>query len=368
MTRNSVLFALSFIFLLFSACKKETTETFPIAPVLADTLILEGLSANEVGTTADLKGANALNSVFVDLSKGVQSSVLRNRWDIGLYAGSDFRIILNHSIGATAIKLDKNSFADVTAADTVDLINANTLDLGKSSATVDAMTGLFADYLSKTVIDEVSETDADNKVYIINRGVSGGAVPVTATARRWEKIMVVRSGRGYKLSYAALDQPIQTDIIIPKDPSFNFRYFYFNQAAPVAIEPAKKLWDFEWTYSTYKAADGTPVGTADFVLINFANGVEAAEVKITDDLTFANFSAANLTGITFSAQRDVIGTNWRTLNEVTNISTVNRDRFYLIKDTEGNIYALRFNSFTRSDGGTRGKPNLNYRLIQAADN
>lgn len=362
MTKNSVLFALSFILLLFSTCKKETTETFPASPLLTDTLILTGLSGGETGTTAELQGANALRSVFVDLSKGVQSYVLRTGWDIGLYSGSEFRVILNHSTGATAIKLDKTDLAAVSSADTTSLSSGNVLDLGKSLTTVDPLIGTFADYLSNTVIDEISATDADNKVYIINRGVSGGI-----DARSWEKIRIVRSERGYKLSYALINATTQTDVIIPKDPSFNFRYFYFNAAAPVAIEPAKKLWDIEWTYATYKATDGTPVGTPDFVLINFANGVEAAEVKITNDLTFANFSEADLTGITWSAERDVIGTNWRTLNE-TNTSTVNRDRFYLIKDTEGHIYALRFNSFIKNDGGTRGKPNLDYRLVKAADN
>lgn len=363
MTRNSVLIALSFILLLFSACKKETTETFLLAPFLTDTLTLSGLSGTETGATTELKGGNALRSVFVDLSKGVQTPVLRTSWDIGLYAGADFRVILNHSTGATAIRLDKNSLADVSSADTLSLATGKVLDLGNSLTTVDPFTGIFSDYLSHTVIDEVSATDADNKVYIINRGLAGGIA-----ARAWEKIRIVRSGSGYKLSYALINATSQTDVIIAKDPSFNFKFFYFNAAAPVLVEPAKKLWDIEWTYSTYKTSDGKPVGTPDFVLINYANGVEAAQIKFTTDSAFEKYAEADLSTVTWSAGRDVIGTNWRNLNEAANNSSVYRDRFYLIKDTEGNIYALRFNSFIKNDGGNRGKPNLDYRLIKAGAN
>ncbi|WP_442588696.1 HmuY family protein [Pedobacter sp. AW31-3R] len=368
MTKQSVLLALLSILFLFSACKDETTEFFPIAPVAADTLILGGVSGTEVvtGNDEELIGAVALNSVFVDLSTSTQTTALRTKWDLGFYGGTDFRVILNHSTGATAVKLDKNNMNAVGESDSTALVGPNTLVFGNGTSNVDPMTGSFADYLSGTVVDEVSATDAENMVYMVNRGMSGVTGTVTAiTARNnWRKFRVLRSARGYTVQYAAIGATTFSTVTINKNTSNNFSYLSFT-GGEVTVEPVKKLWDIQWTYTSYPNAEGNPVGTTDFVRINAENGVTAAQVMVTSAITYRNFSAANLEGVTFSAERDVIGVNWRNL--ATAGSSVYRDRFYLIKDTEGNIYKLRFNSFTRADGGTRGRPNIDYILVQAAE-
>lgn len=368
MIKQSVLPALLSILFLFSACKDETTEFFPIAPVAADTLTLGGLSGGEVATgnnAAEVRGANALNSVFVDLSTSAQNTALRTSWDLGFYGGvEEFRVVLNHSTGATAIRLSKNSMAAVGEEDTTALVTNNTLELGNSLTTVDPMTGSFADYLDGTVVSGVSATDAENMVYIVKRGREG----VTSTVERtnWKKFRVLRSANGYIVQFANISSSTFSTATVNKNTSFNFSYLSFSGGV-VTVEPVKKLWDIQWTYTTYPGTGGMPAGTADFVRINAENGVTAAKVTITSALTYANFSAANLEGITFSAERDVIGAGWRTIDPTGLTSSVDRTVFYLIKDTDGNIYKLRFNSFTRSDGGTRGRPNLDYILVRATE-
>jgi hypothetical protein len=50
--------------------------------------------------------------------------------------------------------------------------------------------------ITKTVIPSISATDADNKVFIINRGTGGGVA-----AKGWVKIRVLRNGTtGYTLT------------------------------------------------------------------------------------------------------------------------------------------------------------------------
>ena len=353
MIKKGMLVAFSGLLLWCSACKKENTVFNDVIPLQADTMILSGIAGSEAGEIAG-------NSVFVDLSKGVQSSFIRRNWDLGLYTGTEFRVILNHSVGATALKLDKTDMNLVTSADSTAALTT-ALTLGQNTTNVDPFGGIFENYLANTVIDEVSATDAENHVYMINRGGAG-----YTTIRKWEKVRILRNaaGNAYVVQYGDLTGDAYRTATVTKDASFNFRYFAFPGGA-TTIEPSKKLWDIEWTYSTYKGADGTtPVGTPDFVLINFAGGVTAAQVSISGNTTFENFSEANLDGITFSAERDIIGTSWRTIN-TTNTSTVNRDRFYLIKDTDGNIYKLLFNNFSTSDGGSRGRPKFEYHLVQA---
>ena len=54
--------------------------------------------------------------------------------------------------------------------------------------------------LTKTAIAEISESDAENQVYIINRGKNPDD-----SQRGWLKIRVLRNGQGYDLQYAEID-------------------------------------------------------------------------------------------------------------------------------------------------------------------
>lgn len=331
-----------------SSCKEEEIIFNTIPPSNGSSLTLSGIIGTE-------PGINARNSVFVDMSKNLQTSVLRTSWDLGFYCGTDFRVIINHSTGATAIAVNKTEFSDVTLADVASPPSDSTVfDLGKAAiSTVDPVAGNFTDYIAGTVWKDV--TLSDNKVFILRRGVAGGIAQSPLV-----KVKVTRIANGYQIQYGAVDATSPRTTTVIKDASYNFKFLSFQSLATLDIEPAKKLWDIEYSVSTYKDAAGLPVAAPDFVLINFANGVTAAEIiPGTDETkTYANFSTANLSGINFSGNRDVIGVKWRNTEGSTNTSlNINIDRFYLVKDTEGNIYKLKFN------GGVRGRPEIQYALI-----
>lgn len=337
---------------IISSCKDEEIIINTVKPSAGSTLTLLGLSGTE-------PGIDAKNSVFVDMSKDLQTSVLRSGWDLGFYCGSDFRVILNHSTGATAIQVNKTDLNDVTLADALALPNDTTsFKFGTAGiGTVDPVTGNFTNYIAGTVFKDVAATDIDNKIFILRRGTSGDIV-----ARLLKKVQVTRSGSGYLVKYDDLTSTATTprSAIIVKDASYNFKFLSFESASTLSIEPAKKLWDIEYTVSTYKDAAGLPATEPDFVLINFANGVTAAEIVFGEDLTknYASFTSANLSGIIFSGDRDAIGTKWRTtVGSTTTSLNINNDRFYLVKDPDGNIYKLKFN------GGLRGKPEIQYELV-----
>ena len=343
------LFSLSSI---FSGCKDEEIIINTIKPSAGKTLTLSGISSTEAGL-------NAKNSVFVDMSKDLQTSVLRSGWDLGFYCGSDFKVILNHSTGATAIQVNKTDLNDVTFADVKALPKDSTsFEFGTAGiGTVDPVTGSFTNYLAGTVWKDVALADNDNKIFIINRGTSGDI-----EERKLMKVQVTRSGTGYLVKYDNIRSTatVPRTATIVKDASYNFKFLSFESASTLSIEPAKKLWDIEYTISTYKDAAGLPATEPDFVLINFANGVTAAEIVFGTDQTknYASFTSANLSGVIFSGDRDVIGVKWRTLTGSTSTSlNINNDRFYLVKDPDGNIYKLKFN------GGLRGKPEIQYELV-----
>ncbi|MBE7169262.1 MAG: HmuY family protein [Williamsia sp.] len=334
---------------LLTACKKEVDPVIVIPPSSGSQVELSGLAGSETG-------ANAANAVWVDLSADKPTSVARAAWDLGFYSGGDFRVIINNTTAAAAKVLGKNDLAQVGTADTVGV----TLAFSQAAPSA-AEFGLIDDVsgdLSKTLIPAVSSTEADNKVIILNRGIGGGVA-----ARAWKKLRILRAGSGYTLQYANITDAAYKTVSISKDAAYNFRFVSLDEGAVVNVEPRKDSWDLVWTYSMYKTAFGAgdvPYAFSDLVFINKLAGVQAAEV-LTSTVSYDSFAWTNLTGLSFSSDRDVIGSKWRATTGTVGVKT---DRFYVLKDAAGNVYKLKFLSFTSQDGGTRGKPVIRYELVK----
>ena len=184
---------------------------------------------------------------------------------------------------------------------------------------------------------------------------------MVANAKDWYKVRVLRNGTGYKLQYAKLAETIIKTIDINKDDQYNFKYISFDANGIVTVEPEKAKWDLEWTLTTYKASPTIPYTFSDFVYVNTMGGAQAAEV-LTSSMAYADFAEANIATTTFSSSKVVIGANWRTASQTA--TGVKTDRFYVIKDNAGNVYKLKFVSFSSQDGGERGKPVIEYKLVK----
>lgn len=320
-------------------------------------IVSEGAELTLNGILGAESGASAGNSVFVDLSENVQVPVARTSWDLGFYNGDDFRVIINYASGATAVMVDKTDLSQVTAAD----IDPDVLVAGLGQGTLDIIDDPHGD-LDNTVIPAVSETDSENKVYVINRvGGHGGIGPVEDLV----KVRILRNDDGYTVQYAAINESEFATADISKGDTHNFEFFSFEEGK-VSVEPAHDKWDFVWTWSMYfTGAPGNyiPYGFSDLVFVNHHGGTQAAEVMATGGVTYDGFGEDNLAGVTFEEGRSTIGSGWRVTSPADQAG-VKTDRFYLIKDAAGNVYKLRFVSFHPGDGGTRGKPVIEYALVK----
>jgi len=293
-------------------------------------------------------GSAAVNSVYVDLSANSQTAVKRNSWDLGFYSGTDFRVILNNASAASVVAVNKTDINAVSAAD-VTLAN---LELGQGKGTFALFDDVTGD-LTKTAIPAVSSTDAENKVYVISRANGVGATPLLAEVY---KIRLLRNGTtGYTLQYAKLTETTFKTLSITKNTASNFSFISFDTGA-TSVEPLKDRWDFTWGYSIYFTGT-TPYAFSDLVFINHLAGVQSAEVLGSYD----TYAESNIAATTFSNSRNTIGSNWRVTQGAVGVKT---DRFYAIKDAAGNVYKLKFVSFTTQDGGTRGYPKIQYALVK----
>lgn len=314
-------------------------------------------------------GSSAENTVFVDLSTDTQTDVKRTSWDLGFYNGDQFHVVLNNTAGASAIEVNNTDLKAVSESD----INLDDLAIGLGEAgAFDNIDNLTGD-LTKTLIPGISATEGDNKIYVIN--TIGGSHGAAITADHLYKIRIVRSGDDYKLEYATLNSTEVKTLTIKKDKDYNFNYVSLT-TGPIKIEPKKADWDFQWTWSLYFGGGNTPddansypYGYSDLIFINYLGGTSAVEIvegNSDGKPSYADFSESDLAGISFNNSKGVIGANWRVTPSPSPgvVAGTKKDRFYLIKDDAGNIYKVKFNSFTPEDAGKRGYPELEYKLVK----
>lgn len=323
------------------------------------------------GSTLTLNGGpgegSAENSVYVDLSADQQTAVKRTSWDLGFYSGSEFRVILNGSTGASAMDAGTTDLAE---------INSTTFDYTQLAFDYDpGKLVLFDDTagrIDRTVIAEIATDESANNVYVVNT-TFGSEVDL---ANVW-KVRILRDGNaGYTLQYAELDATEYQTLTISKDGDYLYKHVSFSDG-PVEGFPKKADWDFEWGYHIFYTSMGPgvyiPYAYSDLIFINNLGGVSAAEIVFNDSdgestgkPNYTDFTEADLSAVSFDNSRNVIGSKWRVTPSPTPgiVVGTKKDRFYLIKDAAGNIYKLRFNSFTSEDGGKRGYPELEYQLVK----
>ncbi|RZL62265.1 MAG: hypothetical protein EOO93_09590, partial [Pedobacter sp.] len=240
---NSII-AIALLAVTFTACKKDGEEPVIVAPPSdGSTLTLNGLISAEAGSAAG-------NSVYVDFSTDKQTSVDRDSWDLGFSTGSDFKVILNSTNGASALLVNKTDLNSVTIAD----FDPNNLKVGQGGGNFTIIDdGRETNILNKTAVAAVSATDADNKVYIINR--KGGSNTVLANDELY-KIRILRKGTSYTLQYAKLNATLFSSLEVAKNDVSNFQYVSLVRGASTIVEPAKASWDIVWGYSMYWTSTG----------------------------------------------------------------------------------------------------------------
>jgi len=310
------------------------------------------------GATMEISGGGATygNKVFIDLSANRQTAVNRTAWDLGFAMGEDFRLIVNSSTTMMARAIDKNDLTSVTAADTVGFKNEMSVSAFNPEATnwIDDPSG----DINSTAIAAISATATENKVYIINRGSGVGA---PAPERGWKKVRIVRNDAGgYTLQHADIASATFSEIQVSKDNAYQFTYIHFEDGA-VNVEPAKAKWDIAWTYFTNTLNNGgsiIPYAYQDIVLQNVST-VQTAKV-LTSAVAYAAFAEDDLASLTFTSNQLGIGADWRRTSP--SPAVVYEDRFYVIKDADGNYYKLKFNAITND--GVRGTPQVEFALVK----
>ena len=313
-------------------------------------------------------GPNEPNQVYVDLSAQSETVIRRDVWDLGFYSGEEFRVKLNSSLYMMATELQTTNIDTVTANDVEDLQSQMAFTVAGSNEFVDHPSG----DINQTVIAEISSTVAENKVYLVKMGneigtetSTAGSVAVAGEERGWKKIRIVQDGNGYLLQYADLNATTHQEISISKDGSFNFTFFSFETKSVVPVEPIKENWDLNFTVFTEveelnNSTELTAYGYSDYVKTNVLVKTKAYRVS-TEDFSYENFSLNDVADENFEINQQTVGSSWRNVFPPDRFLIDNI--FYIIKDSEGNTYKLKFTALM-NENGVRGYPKFEYDLLK----
>jgi len=367
---KKILFAFSISSLFFTtSCLHEDDGAIQIPP-LSGTLM-----------SPDMGGANQRYQVWIDLSAPVpmegeedqrQKKNLRTAWDLAFYNGDEFRVILNYSIFMTAGSINSTNIDEVNEADFAMLLETFSPGAGIPPQYIDNIKG---DYFTPngTAIKEISANDAENKVYLVKLGYDyyhGNDIPpynvyTSGDFRGYKKVRILRHGEdGYLIQYADLNSTSHQEFIIHKNPEYHFTFFSMVNESTVEIQPKKNNWDICFTvWNNVIEGYGTYI-YPDFVLSNRLSGVGVYGI-ITDatnlEMAFNNFTLADVNEALFKYDdQRVIGSDWRsTVNGTSSSPIVHPDRFYVIKDPNGQMFKLRFLSML-GPNNERGFPKFEY--------
>jgi hypothetical protein len=363
---------LSFALLTLGSCSSDdNNDTAPVGPSVGQVL------------QPSVGGPNQPNQVYVDLSTGKIESVNRATWDLGFSGGSDFRVVINGSLKMAVKKLETSDITLPQQSDASIAIGVGNNTVLSSKGFADNPTGVLegAGAGIGTAIAEVSATDADNKVYLVNLGLAVGtekpavgSVSADGAARGWKKVRILRSGNGYKIQYADLASTTFQEKMVSKNADFNFTFFSLTSGSPVSVEPQKTKWDLNFTtftnYIPNVDADNKPTevtyGFSDFVVSNMKGGTQVYQVLVATGGSYADFSKTKVDEANFKislTDQRVIGSGWRAGGGPGSLPSIKTDRFYVIKTAAGNYYKVKFLTLTNT-AGERGFVSFEYALLK----
>lgn len=349
----------------FASCSSD--DNTPQEPL---NIVIEGAAVMpEVG------GPNQQNQVYVDLSTNTTTSVQRDSWDLGFYSGNDFRVVINGSIAMAAAELSVTDI-DAISSSTQEVIDLQPqVKVGTFNSANVAYVDAFDGDINGTAIEQISDIDSENNVYLVNLGNEVGTdIPATGVsldgdARGWIKVRILRDGNNYVLQYANLDATTHNEVTISKSTNYNFTFFSFNTESIVNVEPLATKWDLNFTVFTDEVFAGPDsYGAyiyADFVASNNLEnvGIYMIDTEVNTELSYDNFTLMDVDSFNFSTDRRTIGSSWRNGGGPGSAPSLKDNVFYIVKDTDENLYKLKFLALTNSEG-VRGYPEFVYSLLQ----
>jgi hypothetical protein len=184
-------------------------------------------------------------------------------------------------------------------------------------------------------------------VYLIDRGQTANP--------RYKKLKFTNATTSnFSFVFANLDGSGANEYTVPKIAGRNYSYINFDDPNKIIdLEPEKENWDILFTryrHVYYNTTPFTPYSVTG-VILN-PNKVICAK---DSTIGFENITAERLKEFEFTNRKDVVGFDWKRYDIDLNRYDVIRKYTYIIRDTKGFFYKLRFIDFY-DEQGVKGAP------------
>ncbi len=158
----------------------------------------------------------------------------------------------------------------------------------------------------------------------------------------------------YYFRTAAINGGNISPALVSKEPSVNYLYFGIRAGNVVLpLEPPKNLYDLEFTqYTTLLFTDG---GAAyPYLVTGVLSNPDGVRVAVDTVNAFSTIDLTLARTLHYSLSQDAIGYNWKVYNSTADAYTVRTNLSYVIRNSLGYYYKLRFISFYKA--GVKGYP------------
>ncbi len=313
------------LFLLFS-CQKEEKFT---QEELAGIINLNEEFGLKLGSTSI--GEDYSMQTYFDLGSNQNvGSNNKELWDLG-FSSSGAHIILNSAkSGLRAAQIESAWEESIIKSDWE-------LDF-------DLPTGNLEDLCIGTSFEET---------ILIDRGLTSSGEEIGCV-----KVWVSFENGSYFIKVSNLDNSMEQEFVLEQNSIYN--YVYLNVAiGQVSVAPPKVEWDLIFTHylHVYDPETNPFPYQVTGCLIN-SEGVSVTEIG---DIPFDEINMQTTEGLTFSEEWDEIGFDWKYFDFDLGFITLD-NRVYIIKDTEGETFKLRFTSFY-DNNGVKGNPQFEFQKL-----
>jgi hypothetical protein len=299
--------------LIFESCLREEKPLTPHTPGNIETVTIS-------------IGYPYLNQVYYDCKTNtiIQSNT-KYDWDIAFESSPDgYHILLNNALGMLAADLGDKPISYIP-------------DISTITWTWDNPNG----NLDSTAI---GDWRGKNSLFLIHRQYDDEGNFIG-----YEKLKVTYVDEShYAVSFCPKDSVNAITLIIPKLSDKNFVYLSFSDGGKILdLEPPRKSWDLLFTNHHHKFDNLSLPFVLTQVLTNTYNGVIVAE---DNDGKFTSITLQDTLQYSFTNIWDEIGYDWKIRNSNDNSFTIDPNKSYIVKATDGTYYKIRFIDFYNNEG------------------
>ncbi len=323
-----------FLILLLASCYKDDYDV-EFLPAENNVLLEDRL----------FMGSEYSLQIFYDLESSNYYMSKLSSWDLGFSALDDAFITINTGMGWTAYITDEQDI------DRVSIPQASPNEWRIDDPSLD---------LSSLALGDFTQIlNLEKEVVILRRDMQNGSYTYYAI-----KISNIREGFTYDLVLRDMqtDEKSEFEVKIPDDFDKNFFYAKIDQSrlnfTDQSCEPSDMPWDFVFTrYSRFFPDDGINYIVTG-VLLNSKN----TYAYLDSVHSFENLDMNQMDESRLVSQRDVIGFDWKVIDEDFDIYRINEKYKYIIRTEDNNYFKLKFTDFYNQNN-EKGAPSFEYKRL-----